>query len=534
MPKLIDVRVPDIGDFKEVPVIEVLVAPGDSVKKEDPLVTLESEKATMEVPSPAEGTVKELKIQVGDKVSQGAAILTLSADGVKPPEEPLDDQRLQDNVEESAEVMEGPAEGSAAAQSSEHAVVELRVPDIGDFKDVPVIDVLVKPGEQIERDASLITLESEKAAFEVPANTGGIIREIAVKPGDKVSQDSLIATLETSRDSSAAAPVGAREITTETSRREELPQAKPSPSLEPTANGEVHASPSIRRYARELGVDLSVLEGSGPNGRITREDIQGFVQSALRRPSQSAGIALGIAPWPMLDFAEYGPVESAPLSRIKKIAGPNLHRNWVSIPHVTNNEDADITELEKFRQQLNRENSSAGVKVTLLAFLIKGVVAALQRFPDFNASLDGDRVIHKKYYNIGFAADTADGLLVPVLKAADTKGILAIAQEAAALAAKARDGKLAARDMQGGSFTISSLGGIGGTYFTPIINAPEVAILGVCRATMKPVWDGSAFVPRLILPLSLSYDHRIIDGAAAARFNAYLTRALADLRWTIV
>lgn len=530
MPKLIDVRVPDIGDFKDVPVIEVLVAPGDAIKKEDPLVTLESEKATMEVPSPATGMVKELKVNIGDKVSQGITLLTLSTDGVTPPIEPPDDQRPQGNVDEAAEVMEGP--GSAISTGG--VMVELRVPDIGDFKDVPVIDVLVKPGEHIERDASLITLESEKAAFEVPANSSGIIRKIAVKPGDKVSKDSLIATLESFQEPVPPAQVDAREITVTTPPPEELPGQRLAPSSEPLSNGEVHASPSIRRYARELGVDLSVLGGSGPNGRITREDIQGFVQLALRTPSQPTGAPLAIAPWPKADFTEFGPIESAPLSRIKKIAGPNLHRNWISIPHVTNNEDADITELEKFRQDLNAEISGSGLKVTLLAFLVKAVVAALQRFPDFNASLDGDQVIRKKYYNIGFAADTADGLLVPVLIAAHTKGILAIAQEAAALAAKARDGKLAASDMRGGSFTISSLGGIGGTYFTPIINAPEVAILGVCRATMKPVWDGSAFVPKLLLPLSLSYDHRVIDGAAAARFNTYLARALADLRWTIV
>lgn len=525
MARLIDVHVPDIGDFKDVPVIEVLVAPGDAVNKEDPLVTLESEKATMEVPSPTAGVVKELKVTVGDKVSQGAAILTLSANGVKPERELVEDRRPQDNIEEGADVMEGPA----PPDSARHAIVELRVPDIGDFKEVPVIDVLVKPGEHIERDASLIALESEKATFEVPAASSGTIREIAVKPGDKVSKGSLIATLDSTEEParpSADASLPSRQASPSASAS----QAPASVAGHP--NGDVHASPSIRRFARELGVELSALAGSGPNGRITRQDIQEFVQSALRTSAQPAGTALGLTPWPKVDFAQHGPVESVPLSRIKRIAGPNLHRNWVSIPHVTNHEDADITELEAFRQQLNRE--TAGVKVTLLAFLFKAVVAALQRFPDFNASLDGEQLVLKKYYNVGFAADTPGGLLVPVLKDADKKGVLAIAQEAAALAAKARDGKLAAGDMQGGSFTISSLGGIGGTYFTPIINAPEVAILGVCRANMKPVWDGNAFAARLMLPLSLSYDHRVIDGAAAARFNAFLAKVLADLRWTIV
>ncbi len=528
MTEVIDVRVPDIGDFKDVPVVEVLVAPGDAVKKEDPLVALESEKATMDVPSPREGIVKELKLKVGDKVSQGTAILTLSSDGAQPA--PLsDDRRPQDNVEEGAEVMEGPAPTDGASQGA----VELRVPDIGDFKDVPVIDVLVKAGDSIERDDSLIALESEKATFEVPAVSGGRIRELALKPGDKVSQGSLIAILDSSDElapleqpqaSPAPRPAPAAETPTD---------SKAVPDTSGVANGEVHASPSIRRFARELGVDLSALAGSGPSGRITREDVQGFVKAALRAP-QPSGSPFALAPWPRIDFSQYGAVESIELSRIKKIAGPNLHRNWVSIPHVTNNEDADITELDAFRQQLNQENTGTGSKVTLLPFLIKAVVAALQRFPDFNASLDGERIVRKKYYNIGFAADTPDGLFVPVLKGADQKGVLAIAQEAAALAAKAREGRLAAADMQGGSFTISSLGGIGGTYFTPIINAPEVAILGVCRASLKPVWDGSAFAARLMLPLSLSYDHRIIDGVAASRFNAYLAKVLADLRWTMV
>ncbi|MDQ6825761.1 MAG: dihydrolipoyllysine-residue acetyltransferase [Candidatus Eremiobacteraeota bacterium] len=526
MSDLIDVRVPDIGDFKDIPVIEVLVKPGDVVGKEDPLVTLESEKATMDVPSPSPGVVKEIKLSVGDKVSQGAAILVLSRNGVQNIDE-------GSQVDETSQVMEGPA----TVEETPPKITELRVPDLGDFKDIPVIDVLVKPGEEIERDASLITLETEKATFEVPASSGGRIRDVNLKPGDKVSKDSLIATVQTTSPSQVD-PVSAQSTGANAAQQSPRTQTMAAPGMgpgsDPATHGEVHASPSIRRFARDLGVELTTLRGSGPNNRITREDVCGFVKTAVRSGSAPHAPGAAVAPWPKIDFAQYGPVEYTALSRIKKISGPILHRNWLGIPHVTNNEDADITDLEPFREKLNAQNATSAFKVTMLAFLIRAVVAALQRFPDFNASLDDDRMVRKKYYNIGFAADTPDGLLVPVLKNADKKGILSIAQETAELAATARDGKLPISDMQGGSFTISSLGGIGGTYFTPIINAPEVAILGVCRAQLKPVWKGSTFVPRLMLPLSLSYDHRVIDGAAAARFNVYLAKVLADLRWTIV
>lgn len=447
----IDVRVPDIGDFKDIPVIEVLVKAGDSINKEDPLITLESEKATMEIPSPGSGVIKELKVNVGDKVSQGSSILTLSATEAQAgpaatsASEAADDQRPEDNVDEGEEVMEGPAP---------------------------------PPTPQVAT-ASTPPAPSTPAAspqFSAPA---------------------------------------------------------PSPNGEAERDGDAHASPSIRRFARELGVDLQTVRGSGPSGRITREDVQGFVKAALvggGGAPATVGSAFAVAAWPKIDFEQYGAIERRPLSRIKKISGPILHRNWVTIPHVTNHEDADITELEEFRKRVNAEQTGDGVKVTILAFLIKAVVAALQKYPEFNSSLDGDNLVVKKYYNLGFAADTREGLVVPVIKNADQKGVLAIAQETADLAAKARNSKLGPAEMSGGTFTISSLGGIGGTYFTPIINAPEVAILGVCRSAMRPVWDGTQFAPRLLLPLSLSYDHRVIDGAAAARFNVYLAALLADMR----
>ncbi len=417
---------------------------------------------------------------------------------------------------------------------------DIRVPDIGDFKDVPVIEVLVKPGQTIVKETPLLVLESEKAALEVPSSAAGTVREVNVRVGDKVSQGTVIHTLvanaapapqAASTPAPAAAPAPAPAA---------APAPMPASALQPPASpartdGIVHASPAIRRFARELGVELQDLDGSGPHGRITREDVQGFVQSALQRGSAgSAGGAAvlgGLPPWPKVDFAQYGPIERRPLSRIKKLSGPNLHRNWVRIPHITNYDRADITDLEAFRNAVNAEQTKrGGPKLTMLAFLVKAAVAALARFPEFNASLDGDDLIYKRYYNVGFAADTPNGLVVPVLKNADGKGLLAIAAETAELAAKARDGKLALSDMQGGTFTISSIGGIGGTAFTQIVNAPEVAILGAVRASIEPVWNGADFAPRLMLPISVSYDHRVVDGAGAARFLVYLSSLLADFR----
>ena len=457
------------------------------------------------------------------------------------------------------------------------STIEVKVPDIGDFTDVPVIEVLVKPGDTVKGEDSLVTLESDKATMDVPAPAAGTVKSIGVKVGDKVSEGHLILTLEeagsaaaatgapTSAPAKAAAPAaapakaaapaparaagqpGSSGTAPASALSDPTPAAAPAPAPPPAsapvddaAFRKAHASPSVRAYARALGVDLSKVKGSGPGERILQEDVQNHVKRVMSGASVATavagagGAALGLLPWPQVDFTKFGPIETRPLSRIKKIAGANLHRNWVLIPHVTNHDDADITELEAFRVQLNKENEKAGIKVTLLAFLIKACVFALKKFPEFNASLEGENLVFKQYYHIGFAADTPNGLVVPVIRNADQKGVLAIAGEMAELSAKAREGKLGPADMQGGCFSISSLGGIGGTYFTPIINAPEVAILGVCRSSMRPVWDGKQFSPRLILPLSLSWDHRVIDGAAAARFNTFLAALLADMRRTML
>jgi len=521
----LDIRVPNIGDFRDVPIVEVLVKAGDVVALEDPLVSIESEKATMEVPSPQAGVVRSVAVKIGDKVSEGSALMTIESatgDGAAPPNE-------------TPSPAVAPAAGNGAS-----TVVELRIPDIGDFKDIPVIEVLVAPGDKVEREAPLVTLESEKAALDVPASASGTIRDVKLKVGDMVSMGSLIALLDVtvSPAPAASAPppdaAAGRTAPAPSSAGAPVPQAQASspPAEAVRANGFVHASPAIRRFARELGVDLHGVRGSGPHARITRDDVQGFVRTSLSAPSAAhplpGGLPFDLPTWPNIDFGRFGPVEVVPLSRIRKVSGPNVHRNWISIPHVTNNDEADITDLEAFRKRLNAE--SPGAKVTMLAFVVKAVVVALRAHPDVNSSLDGETLVRKRYYNIGFAADTPNGLMVPVLHGADNKGVLAIATETAALAAKARDGKLDSAEMQGATFTISSLGGIGGTSFTPIVNAPEVAILGVSRSALRPVWNGTAFVPRLMLPLSLSYDHRVIDGALAARFNVTLAAALADLR----
>ncbi len=435
------------------------------------------------------------------------------------------------------------------------AKIEVRVPDIGEFKDVEVIEVLVKPGDAVQVEQSLVTVESDKASMEIPSSHAGTVAEMRVQLGDKVSEGSVVLLLDSGAAAAAPAPAAAPPA----ARAEAPPPAAPSPQASPPSTDfatemaerpvvavedsgiRPHASPSVRKFARELGVDLALVRGSGPKGRITADDVRGFVKGVLAggvrpaaAPAAAAGAGLGVLPWPVVDFAKFGPIERIEFSRIKKLSGPNLHRNWVMIPHVTNHDDADITELEAFRVQLNSENArnKDAPKLTMLAFLIKAAVATLKKFPDFNSSIDpdGSAIVRKNYWHIGFAADTPNGLVVPVIRDADKKGIIEIAAETSALAAKAREGKLAPADMQGGTFSISSLGGIGGTYFTPIINAPEVAILGVCRSATRPLWDGRAFAPRLILPLSLSWDHRVVDGAGAARFNAYLASLLADFR----
>ena len=544
---LVEVKVPDIGDFDEVAVIELLVKVGDTVKAEQSLITVESDKASMEIPSSTAGVVKELRVKLGDKVKQGSVVLMVeassdvaslaSATAALPTAAP------------AVQVAAAPVASAAAVVALPAAIgpVEVRIPDIGDFKDVAVIEIFVKPGDAIKVEQSLITVESDKAAMEIPSSAAGVLKELKVKIGDKVNIGDLLAILEGSV--AAAAPVAA--INAAASVAASAPSVAPAvatasisaPAHNPgsTTLGLPHASPSVRKFARELGVPLEEVKGNGPKGRISFDDVQAFTKAvmagatqtkaqAAKAPAGGDGAALGLIPWPKVDFAKFGPIERKEMGRIKKISGANLLRNAIMIPAVTNHDDADITELEAFRVSTNKENEKSGIKVTMLAFLIKACVAALKKYPEFNSSLDGDALVYKNYWHIGFAADTPNGLMVPVIRDADKKGILQISQEMGELAKKARDGKLSPAEMTGATFTISSLGGIGGKYFTPIINAPEVAILGVCKSTHEPVWDGKQFVPRLMLPLSLTWDHRVIDGAAAARFNAYLGQILGDFR----
>ena len=541
---LINVMVPDIGDFDEVAVIELLVKVGDTVKAEQSLITVESDKASMEIPSSTAGVVKELKVALGDKVKQGSVVLVVEAAGEAAASAPVAAAPAA-----AAAPVAAPAPAAAAPTAS--GPVQVLVPDIGDFKDVAVIEVLVKPGDKIALEQSLITVESDKASMEIPSSHAGVLKELKVKVGDTVNIGDLLAILEgavaasPSPQPSPQGGEGAKPAAAAPQAASVSVVAAPAPH-NPTAAAPVglpHASPSVRKFARELGVPLAEVKGSGLKGRITAEDIQSFTKSVMAGAVQTAaqaakapastgggGSELGLIPWPKVDFAKFGPIERKEMGRIKKISGANLLRNAVMIPAVTNFDDADITDLEAFRVSTNKENEKSGVKVTMLAFLIKACVAALKKFPEFNSSLDGDSLVYKQFWHIGFAADTPNGLMVPVIKDADKKGVLQISQEMGELAKKAREGKLSPAEMSGATFTISSLGGIGGRYFTPIINAPEVAILGVCKSNMEPVWDGKQFVPRLMLPLSLTWDHRVIDGAAAARFNAYLGQILGDFR----
>ncbi|HVE88804.1 MAG TPA: dihydrolipoyllysine-residue acetyltransferase [Burkholderiaceae bacterium] len=573
MAQQVEVKVPDIGDFKDVEVIELLVKPGDAIAKDQSLITVESDKASMEIPSSAAGIVKQLMVKLGDKVSKDSPLLMIDSDvaaapaAKAAPAASAPSAASASSAAPSAPVASGPASVS---------LIEITVPDIGDFKDVEVIELLIKPGDTVEKDQSLMTVESDKASMEIPSSHAGVVKELKIKLGDKVSKGTPVATL-TAAAGAAAKPADTADASapavsaTATAQKPAQPTsspaakprspepnaaetpprshafatemgARPEPiDLGPAAGAKPHASPSVRKFARELGVELSAVRGSGPKGRITEDDIRSHVKGVMAsgaRPASSpaapsTGAASHLPAWPQIDFAKFGPIKRVEMSRIRRISGPALTRNWVTIPHVTNHDDADVTELEAFRVQLNKENEKSGLKLTMLAFLMKACVAALKKFPEFNSSIDaetGDAVILKDYFHIGFAADTPNGLVVPVVKDVDKKGVIDIAQETGALAAKARDGKLGPADMQGGTFSISSLGGIGGTYFTPIINAPEVAILGVCRSQTRPVWDGKQFAPRLILPLSLSWDHRVVDGAGAARFNAYLAQVLADFR----
>jgi pyruvate dehydrogenase E2 component (dihydrolipoamide acetyltransferase) len=557
---LIEVKVPDIGDFKDIAVIELLVQPGQTVKAEQSLVTVESDKASMEIPSSASGVIKELRVKLGDKISEGSVLALLESTADTAPAAPAVAVAAASAAAQPSPstARQEAAPAASAAVIGAGGPVEVRVPDIGDFKDIAVIELLVKPGDVVKPEQSLITVESDKASMEIPSSTGGTVRELKVKLGDKVSQGSVIAVVDTTAGTAASTPAvatgaspaqspsGAPPSEPARAAQRTLPTAALPPPEPAAPSGALpHASPSVRKFARELGVPLAEVNGTGPKGRITQEDVQAFTKAVMRgeagtktggaaKSAPGGGEALGLLPWPQVDFEKFGPVDRQELGRIRKIAAANLHRNWVMIPHVTNHEDADITDLEAFRVQLNKEQEKAGIKVTMLAFLIKACVAALKQFPTFNASLDGDQLVLKRYWHIGFAADTPNGLMVPVLKDADRKGILQISQELADLSARARSGKLSPQEMTGATFTISSLGGIGGTYFTPIINAPEVAILGVCRSKIEPVWDGQQFKPRLMLPLSLSWDHRVVDGASAARFNAFLGAILADFRRTML
>ncbi len=550
---LVEVKVPDIGDFKDVAVIELLVQPGDTVKVEQSLITVESDKASMEIPSSHAGVVKELKVKIGDTVNEGGLVLLLdTAAGAEENAAPAPAAPAQS----APETVAAPAPAPSAPVAAAAGPVEVRVPDIGDFKDVAVIEVFIKPGDTVKVEQSLITVESDKASMEIPSSHAGVVKELKVKLGDKLNQGDLLAILEgvgaapvaapapAAADQKAApAPAQPAQAATKSEANSAAAPAPHDPTKPPI--GLPYASPSVRKFARELGVPLAELKGSGHKGRITQEDVQAFTKAVMAgtvrtqaqgaaAPAAGGGVTgggeLNLIPWPKVDFAKFGPIERKEMSRIKKISGANLMRNAVMIPAVTNHDDADITDLEAFRVSTNKENEKSGVKVTMLAFLIKACVAALKKFPEFNSSLDGDALVYKQFWHIGFAADTPNGLMVPVIKDADKKGVLAISQEMGELAKKARDGKLSPAEMSGATFTISSLGGIGGRYFTPIINAPEVAILGVCRSTIEPVWDGKAFQPRLMLPLSLTWDHRVIDGAAAARFNAYLGQILGDFR----
>ncbi|MGO3133145.1 MAG: dihydrolipoyllysine-residue acetyltransferase [Alcaligenes sp.] len=561
MSNIIQVKIPDIGADDAVEVIEILVKEGETIEVEQSLITVESDKASMEIPSSAAGVVKSIKVKLGDKVKEGSLVLELeAAEGAQaaPAAEPAKAEVAP--APKAEPVKEAAPAAAAAAPAGAEQQVTVQVPDIGDARDVDVIEIMVQVGDTIEVEQSLITVESDKASMEVPSSHAGVVTAIKVKLGDKVSQGSDIlevtvqgsapAAAPAKQAEAAAAPVEAAAAAAPAAASSSVVVGAGAPAPErvsPTAafaqadatlRNLPHASPSVRKFARELGVDLGKVHGSGSKGRITLDDVRGFVKQAMAggaAPVTAAGTAaqvggLDVLAWPKVDFAKFGAVETRALSRIKKISGANLHRNWVMIPHVTNNDVADITSLEALRKELNEEFKKSGARVTMLAFVIKAAVAALKKFPEFNASLDGDNLVLKQYYHIGFAADTPNGLVVPVIRDADKKGLLDIARETGELAAAARDGKLSAAQMQGGCFTISSLGGIGGTDFTPIINAPEVAILGLSRSSMQPVWNGKEFEPRLMLPLSLSYDHRVIDGASAARFNAFLATMLADFR----
>ncbi|HEZ1491254.1 TPA: dihydrolipoyllysine-residue acetyltransferase [Neisseria meningitidis] len=536
---IVEIKVPDIGGHENVDIIAVEVKAGDTIAVDDTLITLETDKATMDVPADAAGVVKEVKVKVGDKISEGGVILTVETGAAAAEAAPA----AAEAAPAAAEAQPAPAAAPVAAGG---ATVQVAVPDIGGHTDVDVIAVEIKVGDTVAEDDTLITLETDKATMDVPCTAAGVVKAVFLKVGDKVSEGTAIIEVETA-GSAAAAPAQAAQAAAPAAAppptAAAAPAAAPAPSapaaakIDEAAFAKAHAGPSARKLARELGVDLGQVKGTGLKGRIVGDDIKAFVKSVMQggaaKPAAagaSLGSSLDLLPWPKVDFSKFGNVEVKELSRIKKISGQNLSRNWVVIPHVTVHEEADMTELEEFRKQLNKEWEREGVKLSPLAFIIKASVSALKAFPEFNASLDGDNLVLKNYFNIGFAADTPNGLVVPVIKDVDQKGLKQISQELTELSKKAREGKLKPQEMQGACFTISSLGGIGGTGFTPIVNAPEVAILGVCKSQIKPVWNGKEFAPRLMCPLSLSFDHRVIDGAAGMRFTVFLAKLLKDFR----
>lgn len=542
-----EIRVPDIGDFDNIPVVEVLVSVGETVTVEQSLVTLESDKASMDVPAPTSGVIKTLDVAVGDEVSEGALILTLEHVGSTAASAPEEVIAMADAAEPNS------LDRAHALTES----VEIRVPDIGDFTDIPVIEILVSVGDSVQADEPLVTLESDKASMDVPSPQIGSVASLAVSVGDTLSEGDLILTLESTPDGAAMTASEDDQPNALASDEPKVPRDQPaaadvssgdtSPARTPTAaprgaptanlaasdktrKRKSHATPSVRRFARELGVDLSEVVGTGRKGRIIDEDVRRYVKEALSGSGRERG--LGVPTMPAVDFSKFGEIEVRPLGRIKTLSGANLHRSWLVVPHVTHHDETDVTELEAFRKTQLHEAKSKGIKLTPLAFIMKASMAALKKYPSFNASLDpdGENLILKHYVHIGVAVDTPDGLMVPVVRDVDKKGVMELAEELGTLSAKARDKKLSPADMQGGCFTISSLGGIGGTSFTPIVNAPEVAILGVSRSSYKPVYSDGEFVPRLMLPLSLSYDHRVIDGAAAARFARFTCETLSDIR----
>jgi pyruvate dehydrogenase E2 component (dihydrolipoamide acetyltransferase) len=513
-----EIAIPDLGGAEDVEVIEILVKVGDHVKEEDSLLSLESDKATMEVPAPFEGTITALQVKLGDKLSEGSVIMTVETDAA-PVEKPAE------------KTTPAPAKSESAAST-----VEVPVPDIGGDENVDVIEVSVKSGDQINEEDTLITLESDKATMDVPAPYAGTVAKVMINVGDKVSEGSVILTMTTSA-AVAATPAKKEEKKAEpkSTSSSPAPSSNSVASLEQVAqasavSSDVHASPSVRRTASEFGIDLKQVSATGQKGRVTKEDVQLFVKQRLASSGAGGGFSMPQAP--VVDFSKFGETETVALNKIKRLTGQNLSRNWMTVPHVTQFDEADITELEAFRKANKAMAEKQGFKLTPLVFIMKALVSAMKQYPRFNSSLSSDAqsIIYKKYYNIGIAVDTPDGLVVPVVKDVDQKGAFALAKELGEISVKARDKKLMPRDMQGGCMTISSLGGIGGTCFTPIVNAPEVAILGVSKAQMKPVFQEGEFVPRLMLPLSLSYDHRVVDGAEGARFITHLNKVLSDLR----